>query len=1423
MAGEGKRADGVSSLFAARKVLIMKKVYIGILLSLFIFSGAGLPGFEPASSQVALDVSLQLTYPNGGECFTPGQTVTITWIGSGYDHVAIGYRKESQGAPLPYALAPADWNIAHPAFGSSYNWNTTGLAEGVAYKVWVEGHNAAHTTVGLADSSNSAFGFAKTCDAAGNTPPATDTTPPSISNVQQTNITSSGVIITFITNEVSFVKIEYGLSTALGSSTNLTATAQTSHSVTLSGLQAGTTYIYKVVAKDAAGNFGFSAGHTFITAAATTPPPSPTDTTSPAVSLFEPLSGAIVSGTIILKANSSDNVGVSKVEFYKGTSFLLGSDFVSPYEYSWDTTQVPNGTYALFAKAHDTSNNSAVSSSVSVTISNSSSTPPNDTTVVPPPPQSSLETATLTGKIFDPDLKPLGGVYINVHTQDHSIFFSGPLSGADGSYTIAAITPGTYAVSTYPPQDRPDVIAPDPVTQTFVAGGTVTKDFLFTRSSKILKGRVLAEDGAPVVDAMVWAYNETTNLGKSADVDSLGNYSLSLKGGTWNVGIEPKDRTSARWSYSKPAEKVIFLDDVTSETKILNFTVTKTDSFVKGRFVNPNGTAPDPAKVSFGLRSTAGHEVFAQLSATGIFSTAVPAGSYEVNIWVNDPAVKAPKLPPVSVASGATVDLGIITLISVSDHIKGRASTFEGTPLSNIRVVAWIPDGQGFSEVKTLSTGEYDLLVTPGTWEVRVEPDPALSYTYTGEPRRVAVTSGVTATGVNFILTLANAIISGKVVNSSGVLIEGFYGFAYALDPLKPASSGGGGPIERGRFTFKVPAGAYKIGVDVPPGSEWSAGLPQSISVASGQTANVAITLRSNDAKITGTLRDAFGSPVKGVLAEVFAGNEQGAWQRGELDTVTGVYTIKVSAGTWHVGVHVDSSLGYVSPGESTLITITSGQTLTKDLLLIRAVSTLNVTVRDPDANPLPNAWVSVDKVGFSTGEKVNPENFRGVFVTGGSTNSQGIVSLRVPQGTFFIHGFTTPEKGFINPKEVKVLIDKEGDRVDVILQFRKASFTLSGRVLLNNAGAEAFVWAWSDGGGYSETRSSSTGSYTLSVTGNDRWHIGADKYTIDSREKYYSSEHLVSVGENSVSGRDIVLVKSSLAVPDSVSKTVGATEVQAVSLEDGAKVVVPANSFGTAGNVTVALTPTTELAKQGIAQAVGVGYNIEARDESGQLVKKLNSALTVTLPYTDAALKEAGVNADDLSAAFWDETVSTWRKLENAVNNRANKRVTATIDHLTRFALIAPAVAAAQPSSSPVPDGTPLVEKVVTSAENLREGDLIRGPDGIKVYIINDKGYKRHIFNPVIFNMYGHLKWGNIKEVSQVTLDLYAVSDLYRADIDPKVYSLEEVNEAAGVAIKHWLDMTPERFLGAGYKWQQVFTVNEKERDYYETGNPIK
>jgi len=93
------------------------------------------------------------------------------------------------------------------------------------------------------------------------------------------------------------------------------------------------------------------------------------DFSAPVVALIEPANNSSVSGTVAIKSNASDNVGVTRVDYYCNNMFLFTGN-VSPYLFNWDTGGVSNGSYTIVAKAYDGTGNSAQSTSVTVTVKN---------------------------------------------------------------------------------------------------------------------------------------------------------------------------------------------------------------------------------------------------------------------------------------------------------------------------------------------------------------------------------------------------------------------------------------------------------------------------------------------------------------------------------------------------------------------------------------------------------------------------------------------------------------------------------------------------------------------------------------------------------------------------------------------------------------------------------------------------------------------------------------------------------------------------------------------------------------------------------------------------------------------------------------------------------------------------------------------
>ena len=94
-----------------------------------------------------------------------------------------------------------------------------------------------------------------------------DTTPPVVSGLTSSNFTADAASITWTTDELADSQVEYGLTSSYGSTSPLNATLVSLHFVTLSGLQASTTYHYRVKSKDAAANLTTSSDSTFTTIA----------------------------------------------------------------------------------------------------------------------------------------------------------------------------------------------------------------------------------------------------------------------------------------------------------------------------------------------------------------------------------------------------------------------------------------------------------------------------------------------------------------------------------------------------------------------------------------------------------------------------------------------------------------------------------------------------------------------------------------------------------------------------------------------------------------------------------------------------------------------------------------------------------------------------------------------------------------------------------------------------------------------------------------------------------------------------------------------------------------------------------------------------------------------------------------------------
>lgn len=194
-----------------------------------------------------------------------------------------------------------------------------------------------------------------------------DTTPPTTSITAPANgATVSGTtnVTASASDNVGVTKVEFYLDSVLQSTSttspyswswNTTTASNASHTLTSK-------------AYDAAGNIGTSSAVTVTVS-------NVADTTPPTTAITAPANGATVSGTTSVTASASDNVGVTKVEFYLDNA-LQSTSTTAPYSWSWNTTTAANGAHTLNSKAYDAAANVGTSANVSVTVSNVADTTP---------------------------------------------------------------------------------------------------------------------------------------------------------------------------------------------------------------------------------------------------------------------------------------------------------------------------------------------------------------------------------------------------------------------------------------------------------------------------------------------------------------------------------------------------------------------------------------------------------------------------------------------------------------------------------------------------------------------------------------------------------------------------------------------------------------------------------------------------------------------------------------------------------------------------------------------------------------------------------------------------------------------------------------------------------------------------------------
>ncbi|HYC34269.1 MAG TPA: Ig-like domain-containing protein, partial [Candidatus Paceibacterota bacterium] len=168
------------------------------------------------------------------------------------------------------------------------------------------------------------------------------------------------------------------------------------------------------------------------------------DSTKPAVSITAPANNSSVSGTIAITATSTDNVGVTSVQFRLNGGNLQVADTSAPYSVSLNTMTIPNGTHTITAISRDAAGNTQTSAPVKITVNNVDATPP---TVSITAPASGTASGTILISASASDNNAIYGVQFKLNganLQSEDTFPSYSINWdsktvSNGSYQILAV------------------------------------------------------------------------------------------------------------------------------------------------------------------------------------------------------------------------------------------------------------------------------------------------------------------------------------------------------------------------------------------------------------------------------------------------------------------------------------------------------------------------------------------------------------------------------------------------------------------------------------------------------------------------------------------------------------------------------------------------------------------------------------------------------------------------------------------------------------------------------------------------------------------------------------------------------------------------------------------------------------------------
>src|SRR5262252_4233651 len=260
-----------------------------------------------------------------------------------------------------------------------------------------------------------------------------------------------------------------------------------------------------------------------------------THATPPTVAISAPAPGATVSGsTVTLSAAASSPGAVSKVQFFVDGS-LVGTAGQAPWQVTWNSATVANGSHTITATATDSAGNSATSAGSTITVNNY----PSPTTAIASP----TANASLSGTV---NVTTTNTVASGLTVSKVELYVDGAL------YATATASPWSFSWNTLDPVLPSFDGSHTLISKVYDSSGLIVSSTPVTVTVANTAGTIYqgATSSTPVPQAMSFDPSAASQLNYPANVTVT-----NISGQAWNAAT-----TTSRYRWFLAGSNTSFTD-----------------------------------------------------------------------------------------------------------------------------------------------------------------------------------------------------------------------------------------------------------------------------------------------------------------------------------------------------------------------------------------------------------------------------------------------------------------------------------------------------------------------------------------------------------------------------------------------------------------------------------------------------------------------------------------------------------------------------------------------------------------------------------------------------------------------------------------------------------------------------------------------